>query len=139
FSVQGFSFNGSGQNTAMSFVRLEDWDERRSTELGVEAVAGRAMGAFSQIRDALVFAVAPPPVIELGTSGGFDFFLEDNTGRGHAALIEARNQLLGEAMQSPLLVNVRPAGQEDQPQLRLDIDHREAGALGVSIGDINST
>jgi len=139
FAVQGFSFAGSGQNNGMVFVNLKDWSERTSAEAGVQAMAGRAMGAFSQIKDAMVFALAPPPVTELGTTGGFNLYLKDNQGQGHEALMAARNQLLGLAAQSPLLMQVRPNGQEDTPQFRLDVDNEKAAALGVSIAEINST
>jgi len=139
FAVQGFSFSGVGQNAGMAFVRLKDWDKRESEDLGPDAVAMRAMARFSQIKDALVFAFAPPPVTELGTSAGFVFFLQDAGGQGHDALIAARNQLLGAAQQSPLLRNVRPGGQEDTPELQIDIDNERAAALGVSAAEINTT
>ncbi|MEZ5485180.1 MAG: efflux RND transporter permease subunit [Lysobacteraceae bacterium] len=139
FAVQGFSFSGSGQNNGMAFVKLKDWEERTTPESSVNAVAGRAMGALMQIKDAMAFAVAPPPVMELGTTGGFNVYLKDYAGQGHEALIAARNQLLGAAGQSPLLAGVRPNGQEDTPQFRLDIDTEKASALGVPIAEINST
>lgn len=139
FSVQGFSFAGSGQNNGMVFVKLKDWDERSSDEASVDALVGRAMGAFSQIKDAMVFALAPPPVTELGTTGGFNLYLKDNAGAGHEALLAARNQLLGAAAQSPLLSGVRPNGQEDTPQFRLQIDTEKAAALGVPVASINNT
>ncbi|ODU45217.1 efflux RND transporter permease subunit [uncultured Aquimonas sp.] len=139
FSVQGFSFAGSGQNNGMVFVKLRDWDERSSDEASVGALVGRAMGAFSQIKDAMVFALAPPPVTELGTTGGFNLYLKDNAGAGHEALLAARNQLLGAAAQSPLLSGVRPNGQEDTPQFRLQIDTEKAAALGVPVASINNT
>ncbi|MGH8542788.1 MAG: efflux RND transporter permease subunit [Gammaproteobacteria bacterium] len=139
FTVQGFSFGGSGQNNAMAFIKLKDWSERESDELGVNAVAGRAMAALSQIKDAMVFAFAPPAMPELGTSAGFVFYLKDNANLGHDALVAARNQFLGAASQNALLTNVRPSGQEDAPQFRIDIDTEKASALGLSIADINST
>ncbi len=140
FTVQGFSFgSGTGQNNAMAFIKLKDWSERETDELGVSAVAGRAMAALSQIQDAMVFAFAPPAMPELGTSAGFVFYLKDNANVGHEALVAARNQFLGAAMQNPLLVNVRPAGQEDAPQLKLDVDAEKAGALGLSMAEINNT
>ncbi|HEY9143815.1 MAG TPA: efflux RND transporter permease subunit [Arenimonas sp.] len=139
FAVQGFSFAGSGQNNGMVFVKLKDWDERGSDEASVTAMVGRAMGAFSQIKDAMVFALAPPPVTELGTTGGFNLYLKDNQNQGHEALMAARNQLLGLASQSPLLMQVRPNGQEDSPQFRLDVDNDKAAALGVSVAEINNT
>jgi multidrug efflux pump len=139
FSVQGFSFAGSGQNNGLAFVKLKDWSERTSAESQIDAVAGRAMGAFSQIQDAFAFAFAPPAIPELGTAAGFSFFLKDNANLGHEALIQARNQLLGGAAQNKLLAKVRPNGQEDTPQFRIDIDTQKATAQGLSIADINST
>ena len=139
FSVQGFSFTGSGQNNGMAFVKLKDWDERPDEADSVFAIAGRAMGAFGAIRDALVFAVAPPPVSELGQSGGFNLYLQDAGGAGHAALMAARNQLLDAARASPLLTGVRPNGQEDTPSFRLDIDSEKANALGIDSSQINET
>ena len=140
FTVQGFSFAGSGQNTGIAFVSLKDWSERKAASLGVDAVAARAMGFFfSQIKDAFVFAFAPPAVPELGIAGGFNFYLKDELGLGHDALTQARNQFLGAAMQSKLLTKVRPNGQEDTPQLRVDIDTAKAGALGLASADINAT
>jgi multidrug efflux pump len=123
----------------MAFIKLKDWDERTTPESQVSAMAGRAMGALSQIKDAMIFAFAPPPMPELGISAGFTFFLQDNTGHGHEALLAARNQLLGAAAQSPLLANVRPNGQEDTPQLRLVVDPVKAQSLGVPVATINST
>ncbi len=139
FSVQGFSFSGSGQNSGIAFINLKDWEERESPERSVNAVAGRAMGALSQLQDALAFAFPPPAVPELGTSAGFAFFLKDNLGQGHEALTAARNQFMGLASQSPLLAYVRPNGQEDTPQFRVDVDVAKAAALGLATADINST
>ncbi len=139
FSVQGFSFAGSGQNNGLAFVKLKDWSERTSPESQIDAVAGRAMGAFNQIQDAFAFAFAPPAIPELGTAAGFSFFLKDNANLGHEALLQARNQLLGAAAQNKLLAKVRPNGQEDSPQFRIDIDTQKASAQGLSIADINST
>jgi multidrug efflux pump len=139
FTVAGFSFGGSGQNMGIGFVNLKPWDERQAPGMDVKSIAGRAMGAFSQIREAMVFAFVPPAVLELGTSGGFTLQLQDRSGLGHDALLAARNQFLGMAAQDKRLVGVRPNGQEDMAELALDIDHAKAGALGVSVADINET
>jgi multidrug efflux pump len=137
-TVAGFSFAGRGQNMGLAFVKLKDWKLRKSPDLKAPAVAGRAMMAFSQIRDGLAFAFSPPAVVELGQANGFDFQLQDRGGLGHDKLMEARNQLLGMAMQNPKLIAVRPNGQDDSPQFKLDIDDVRAGALGVSLADVNS-
>ena len=139
FTLQGFSIAGSGQNNAMAWVDLKDWSERKSPDLHADAVAGRAMRGLGGIRDAFAFAFVPPPMPELGVSSGFAFFLKDNGGQGHEALTAARNQLLGAAAGSPLLANVRPNGQDDTPQFRLEVDNQKAGALGVSVADVNAT
>jgi len=138
FTVSGFSFSGAGQNAGLAFVRLKDFEHRKAAQLKAPAVAGRAMGAFSQIRDAMVFAVIPPSVPELGTSSGFDFQLQDIGGVGHEALMNARNQMLGMAAQNPDLAGVRPNGQDDTPQLKIEVDQAKAGAMGLTTADINS-
>ncbi len=139
FSVQGFSFSGSGQNAGIAFIKLKDWAERTEDSEGVMAVAGRAMGAWGGLRDAMVFSFAPPAMPELGTASGYTFFLQDNGNQGHDALVAARNQLLGAANQSPLLAKVRPNGQEDTPQFRISVDVERAATLGLSIAQINAT
>jgi len=136
-AVAGFSFAGRGQNMGLAFVRLKDWKLRQTPDLKAQAVAGRAMGAFSKIRDGLAFAFSPPAVVELGQANGFDFQLQDRGGIGHEKLMEARNQLLGMAMKNPKLIAVRPNGQDDSPQFKLNIDDVRAGAQGVSLATVN--
>ncbi len=138
FSVQGFSFAGMGQNAGMAFVKLKDWSER-DADNGVMPITGRAMAALGQIKDAFIFAFPPPAIPELGTASGYTFFLKDNSGQGHEALVAARNQLLGLAAGSKKLANVRSNGQEDTPQFRIDIDAAKATSLGLSIDQINGT
>ncbi|MCU7994235.1 efflux RND transporter permease subunit [Shewanella glacialipiscicola] len=138
FSVAGFSFAGQGQNMGLAFVGLKDWSERSEPGMDVQSIAGRAMGAFSQMKDALVFAFVPPAVIELGTANGFDMYLQDKNGQGHDKLLAARNQLLGMAAQNPNLVGVRPNGQEDAPIYQLHVDHAKLSALGIEIASVNS-
>jgi hydrophobe/amphiphile efflux-1 (HAE1) family protein len=138
-TLAGRSFAGAGQNLGLGFVRLEDWELRQRPDLKVDALSRRAMGRFSQIRNARVFAFAPPSIPELGTSKGFDFQLQDRGGMGHAELMQARNQLLGMAMQDERLTRVRPNGMDDVPQYRLDVDWEKAGALGVPISSIHDT
>ena len=110
FSVAGFSFSGSGQNAGIAFISMKDWSERPGAAQTVQAVAGRAMGAFAGIRDALAFAFAPPAVIELGNASGFDLQLQDRGGLGHEQLLAARQQLLLMAVLDPRLCAVRAYG-----------------------------
>jgi len=138
-SVAGISFGGQGQNMALGFVKLKDWDLRQRPDLKVGAIAGRAMGYFSQIKEAMIFAFPPPPVIELGMGTGFDLQLLDRGGLGHAKLMAARNQLLGMAAQDPRLVRVRPNGMSDVAEYHIDVDWDKAGALGIPISSIHNT
>ncbi len=139
FTVAGFSFAGTGQNMGMVFVQMKDWSERKGKGQSVNAIIGRAMGYFTTIKEAQVYAFNLPAIMGLGTSTGFDFYLEDRGGIGHEKLIEARNQLLGMAAQNPNLARVRPNGMEDTPQYNIDIDFEKAMAQGISVSDINTT
>ena len=137
--ILGFSFSGQGQNAALAFVTLKDWSQRAGPGQSAQALADRAFGALSGIRDAFIFPLSPPPIPELGNASGFTFRLQDRAGSGREALIAARNQLVGLASQSKLLTQVRPEGLEDAPQLQIDIDRDKANALGVPFDSINAT
>lgn len=137
-TVAGFSFGGRGQNAAFGFVRLKDWSERKGADKRAGAIAGRAMASFSKLREATVYAIVPPAVMELGNATGFDFELIDRANQGHDALMNARNMILMKANQHPDLQAVRPNGLEDVDQYVLDVDMAKAGALGLTKGEINT-
>ncbi len=137
--IKGFSFFGQGQAHAMSFVSLLPWDERPGVENSAQTLVQNAMGALSSIKNANVFVLNPPSIPSLGVAGGFSFKLQDRSGAGAEALLQARNQLLAAASQSELLTGVRPEGEEIAPRLRVDVDRIKARALGLSISDINAT
>jgi multidrug efflux pump len=138
-TVSGFSFGGRGQNSGLAFVKLKDWSQRSGAANRVQAIAGRAMGKFAGIKDAVVFAFAPPAVTELGNATGFDFELLDIGGVGHEKLMEARNELLGMAAKDPRVAAVRANGLDDEPQFKIEIDREKASAYNLTIADINST
>ena len=138
FSVNGFNFAGRGQSSGLAFVMLKPWDER-GDETTVFKIAERAQKHFASFRDAMVFAVVPPSVLELGNASGFDFYLQDQGGVGHEKLLEARNQFLGMAAQSKILAGVRPNGLNDEPQYQLTVDDEKASALGITLSTINQT
>jgi multidrug efflux pump len=138
-TLSGRNFSGQGQNAGMAFVHLKEWKLRDRPEFRAGAVAGRAMGAFSRVRNAMIYAFPPPAVIELGVARGFDFQLLDRGGLGHDRLMATRNQILGMAAKEPALTKVRPNGLEDVPEYRIDVDWEKAGALGVPITSIHQT
>jgi len=138
-AVSGYSPSGQGQNMAFSFVTLKHWNDpaRKGSDHSSEAIAKRALGALSSIKDAFLYPLNPPVVPELGISAGFDFRLQDRGAKGHDALLAARNQLLGMARQSKIVTGVRPDGLEDAGQLQIDIDRDKAAAQGVSFAEVN--
>lgn len=134
--VNGFNFAGRGQGSAMVFVGLKPWNERKGS---VFELAGRSMGYFSTIKEGTVIAFAPPAVMELGNATGFNLFLQDTTGGGHEKLMQARNMFLGMAAQNPALQMVRPNGMNDEPQYQILIDDEKVQALKLSLSDVNNT
>jgi multidrug efflux pump len=137
-AVNGFSFNGQGQNNALAFVQLKDWSQRGSNDTA-QAVINRANAAFARNRDAQIFVMNEPAIHGLGTQSGLDFEIEDRAGQGHDKLLKARNQFVALAAKDPSLAMTRPAGLDDTPQLHVDIDREKASALGLSIADVDST
>ena len=139
FTIAGFSFVGQGQNVGIAFVKLNDWADRKGEENTARAVSDRAQGYFfTQINEATVFNIIPPAISGLGNSSGFDLMLQDSGSVGHEGLLEARNMLLGMAAQNDKVAGVRPNGQEDAPQLKIDINQEQAAAYGLSMANINS-
>ena len=139
YTINGFSFAGVGQNSGIAFVPFKDWEERKGKKNGAFAITGRAMAPFSQFHDALIFAVVPPAVQELGNATGFDLQLVDTGGIGHERLVAARNQLLGMASQDKRVAGVRPNSLDDAPALKIVVDQDKARALGLDLGQVNAT
>ena len=135
--ILGFSFSGNGQNAALAFTTMKDWSERGAKD-SASAIADRANAAFSDLKDAVAFAILPPPVSGLGTSSGFEFRLQDRGGVGYDVLMQARTELLALAEKSPVLTNVRESALAESPQVQLEVDRKRANALGVSFADIGN-
>ncbi|MAI91981.1 efflux RND transporter permease subunit [Ponticaulis sp.] len=138
FTLAGFNFTGSGQNNGIVFASLKDWSERTGPGQSVADIANRAAMNLSPRTDAMIFAIAPPAIPQLGNSSGFDIYLQDTAGLGHEALLQAQGQLLGMAAQDPLLMGVRPNGLSDAAELNVTIDYQKAQALGISTSDITN-
>ncbi len=138
-TVNGFNFAGRGQNSGLVLVVLKDWAVRQDAGKDVFSLAQRANERFSQIKDGQVMAFVPPAILEMGNAMGFDLYLQDNSGLGHQALMNARDQFLQLAAENPKLRAVRPNGKDDEPQFQVRIDDEKARALQVSIASINET
>ncbi|WP_108663060.1 efflux RND transporter permease subunit [Acuticoccus kandeliae] len=138
FIIQGFSFSGQGPNSGLAFVTLDDWSERDDTQ-SAAALSGQLTGMLSTIRDAIAYALSPPPIQGLGNSSGFAFRLQDRANRGDAALREAAQQLVAGANASPIIGQIYTEGLPPGPQLRLNVDREKANAFGVGFGEVNRT
>jgi HAE1 family hydrophobic/amphiphilic exporter-1/multidrug efflux pump len=138
FQIAGFAGTSRGQNAGRAFIRLKPWEERPGERLKAKAVVARASAAFAKIKEAAVFAFAPPAVMELGNANGFELQLEDRADLGHEGLMAARNQLLAMTRKDPRLAKVRPSGLEDTPEYKFDVDPQRAAALGVSLAEVGS-
>ncbi|MGV0879733.1 efflux RND transporter permease subunit [Martelella sp. FLE1502] len=138
FMTLGFGFGGSGENQAMAFVRLKDFDQRTDDKLSATSVAQRASAAFGKIRDANVFVLAPPAIQGLGQTNGFTMYLEDTANKGRDALREAGNALADSAKGNAVVGNIRGNTRTLEAQLKIDIDEDKATALGIDLSDIDS-
>ncbi len=139
FSVGGFSFAGSAPNAGLTFVMLKSFDERRGEEHAAKAVVGKLFGAFSQITGASVFPFLPPSLPGIGTFGGFEYELQDQTGGPIEGLAAAAQQLIGQGYATPGLTGLFTQFTANDPQLVVTIDREQAKSLGMSLGDITNT
>lgn len=137
-SVIGWGFSATGQNSAMVMPLLKDWSERGKGQRSSD-IMERASTQFASIPDAKVFVMAPPAMMELGTSSGFEMQLIDRAGKGHASLFVAMNVLLKKAGESSSIDYARYSGMEDTEHYNLSIDTAKAGAYSLTRGDINGT
>ena len=135
--VQGFSFAGSGPNTAMAFTMLKDWNQRNGATASNEAAL--AQSAMTDSVEGTTMSLMPPPIDDLGTSSGYTFFLQDRANRGEHALLAAQAQLLKLAAQDTLVSGVYADGLPPGESVRLEIDRQKAESMGLSFAAVNST
>lgn len=139
YEVGGFSFYGTGASSGMIFATLQDWEERKHADQHVRSIVERVNMHFYGRPNLTVFALNTPPLPELGSSSGFDLRLQDRGNVGYKTLAAARDRLLAEGGQHPVLTNLMFAGLAEAPVINLDINRRKAQALGVTMDEINAT
>jgi multidrug efflux pump len=138
FSVSGFSFTGSGQNYALVFAKLKDFELREEPQLAASAVVQRAMGYFFTLRDAMVFPLQPPAIPGLGTSSGFSMYLVDSGKNGTEALTAAAQQLMQAGSSNPSVSSLRSNNPPAETQLKFLLDQEKMGAMGLDIATVNN-
>jgi multidrug efflux pump len=134
-SIVGFDFVGGGSksNAATFFVILKPWDERESK---LDQVLGGFYGRTGGIKEAVVFGFNPPPIQGLGSTGGFEFYVQNRGEGGTRRLSEIAFGLMAKADKLPELAGVRSLFRPDVPQLEVEVDRARAKASGVSVDDV---
>ena len=137
----GLSINGftNSSSAGIVFVTLKPFDERHSAELSGNAITGSLNAKFASIKDAFIAVFPPPPVMGLGTMGGFKLQIEDRAALGYAELDKATQAFLAKARQAPELGPTFSNYQINVPQLDVDLDRVKAKQLGVPVTDVFDT
>ena len=138
FSVMGFSFSGSAPNQGLIFSTLKPFDEREGDDHALTAVLNRIRGPLFGISGAMVLPFAPAPIPGLGSFGGFEFQVLDQTGGDIAALANATYAMVGAGNQSGRVQGLFSTFTVNDPQLSVEIDRERALALGLPIGEVTS-
>ena len=141
FVIGGTSLtdNSAASNLATIFARFTDWSERRDPSLSQDAIIGRLMGQFAQIKEAEVFAFAPPPIRGLGFRSGFQMQVEDHAGVGLGELQTAVDNIMEKAAGQTKLANMQSSFRAGVPQLYIDIDRVKVKSMGVPLSSVFST
>ncbi|HEV2567657.1 efflux RND transporter permease subunit [Sphingomonas sp.] len=140
FTVAGGGGGGpSGQNAGNAFINLADWEEREGEENSAEGITERIGRAFGGLRDAQIFALVPPAIRGLGQSSGFQMQLLNSGGLSREEFKAARDRLVEEASNDPMLTGVRQSELPDTPNLRVDLDQQKLFVLGLTQADVNQT
>lgn len=131
-----FSFK---TDSSTAFIHLSDWDERKRPDQSSMAIVGRLMGTFMQNRDALIFAVNPPPIVGMSITGGFELYVQDRTGGSIQELNRYVQEMVRRGNEKPELMSVRTTLNPNVPHYSVTVDREKAKALDVSIADIYTT
>lgn len=139
FTISGFTFGGSGQNSGMGFISLKNWSERVGSDNTAESIAAKATAALSKIKDAKVFTMIPPAISGLGQSDGFSMEIKADGGTTREQLLKVRDNIIDEAKNNKQLSSVRFDGTDNAAQINVRVDQSKALSLGASLSDIDNT
>lgn len=138
FAINGFElFTGANKtNAATMFVRMTDWDERTAT---ADEMVGKVTGIGMQQSDGMGFAVNPPAIRGLGSSGGFEVYVQSQRDSDPIKLAQVMNNLMDAMRQNPKLTGLNTFFRPTVPQLKIEVDEAKAISLNVNIEDIYAT
>jgi len=137
----GLSINGftNSSSAGIVFVTLKPFAERKSPELSAGAIAGALNQQYAAIQEAFIAVFPPPPVMGLGTVGGFKMQIEDRGSVGYAELDKAAKAFMAAASKAPELGPMFSSYQINVPQLDVDLDRTKAKQQGVAVTDVFDT
>ncbi len=137
----GLSINGftNATNSGIVFVTLDDFGDRSDASLSANAIAAQLNAKYSTIKDAFVAIFPPPPVMGLGTIGGFRLQLEDRAGYGFEELNRVTMEIMQKAASTPELAGVFSGYQVNVPQIDIDVDREKAKQQGIDLNTLFST
>ncbi|WP_067216611.1 efflux RND transporter permease subunit [Marinomonas gallaica] len=140
-SFPGLSVNGftNSSNSAIVFVTLEDFEKRKTPELSAGAIAGQLNGRFSTIDEAFVAIFPPPPILGLGSTGGFKLQIEDRASLGFDALFANLQKVMNAAYQEPALTGVFSSFRIQVPQMDIEVDREQALLQGIPLDQVFET
>ena len=137
----GLSINGftNSPNSGIVFVTLKPFEERKSKQLSAGAIAAALNQQYSGIQEAFIAVFPPPPVMGLGTIGGFRMQIEDRGGLGFEELYKQTQNLLAKGNQTPALQGLFSGYQVNVPQIDAEVDREKAKSQGVSVQELFDT
>jgi len=140
-SFSGYDLLAGAQkpSAGVSFVQLKDWSERPAASQSAAALAQAFLGLNGPVKDAMVLAFTPPPIMGMSTTGGFEAYVQDRSGAGSQALIAATQQIVDAASKRPELSGVQTTFASNVPQYQIHLDREKAKALGVPLASIFET
>jgi len=136
FGGMDFVTQTNNSNVATIFATLKPWDERTSKQTQFASLLGRAQQGFFTLKDGFAFGFGLPPILGLGTSGGFEFMLEDRANGSIEDLSRTANELLAAASKRPELGNVVSTFRDSVPEYELHVDTEKAQTLGIPVSDV---
>ncbi|CAN1210467.1 RND efflux system [Tumidithrix helvetica PCC 7403] len=145
FAIGGFGFSGNTPNAGIVFTTLKPWSDRKSADQSVAGIITRLRPKFGGIKEGFVIPFPPPAIQGIGSTGGFQYELQDKNNQDFRVLEQAMGQLLGRAStypdpkSPPKIVGIRPSFNGNTPQLSVEVDREKANSLQISPQDIFST
>ena len=138
FVVSGFDLIGGGNkpNAGTMFVPLKDWSER---EAKAQDLAAKFMGIGMMQADGMGLVFNPPPIMGLGSAGGFEVYVQNRVDGDAMRLNEVVQNFMADLQKHPEFTRISTFFRPTVPQLFIEVDEAKALALGIPLADVYST